>query len=221
MFLADFVQYAQLEHLAEDGDLAGFGAVIHRVSRGPGHIGQGLLSRTRMGQAHRLGRRRREATLVRTGQGLGRRRALRQGREGGGDGRDGVIDGHIADHDDVDGAGSHALDHALLQFVESEGGDDVGRGEDLALVARRQIARAVDGEGAARRGPLLRHILRQDRLDLLERRRAQTGVGQIGGQHLHLQLQVGGTGGARQLIGVAVDGEAGAVDLAGQDPAQC
>ncbi|MNS71378.1 hypothetical protein D3C72_1047470 [compost metagenome] len=64
LLLADFVQDAQLEDLGQDGDLARFGAVLNGVGGGPGHIGQRLFRRARVGQAHRLGRRRREATLI-------------------------------------------------------------------------------------------------------------------------------------------------------------
>ncbi|MND78387.1 hypothetical protein D3C80_701010 [compost metagenome] len=173
-----------------------------------------------MGQAHRLGRRRREATLIRTGQGLGRRRAGRQGGEGRSHGSDGIIHRHIADHEDVDRTGRQTLDNALLQLVQGEGGDLCSRRHGFALVAAGQQAGRLNAEGAARRGQLLGQDLREEGLDLLERRGAKAGIGQIGGQNLHLQLQIGRTGRARQLIGVAVYGEAGAVDLARQDAAQ-
>ncbi|MNQ52614.1 hypothetical protein D3C85_666380 [compost metagenome] len=112
------------------------------------------------------------------------------------------------------------MGQALLQVVEREGGDLLGGRHGFTLVAAGQQTRGLNAEGAARGGHLLSDDLREEGLDLFERRGAQAGIGQIGGEHLHLQLQIGGAGRAGQLIGVAVDGEARAIDLAREDAAQ-
>ena len=80
--------------------------------------------------------------------------------------------------------------------VVGPAGDVGGRREGLTRVAGRPAGRRLDGEGAARRGHLLSQDLREEGLDLFERSGTQARIGQIGGQDLHLELQILGPGGA-------------------------
>ena len=105
-----------------------------------------------------------------------------------------------------------------LQIIELCRTDLIGcrdRPPRIAVVQQFLQFQALHPLG--RRGKL-RQGLQPALAQSLERRRPEAGMGDIGGEHLHLGRQILGPGDAAQQEGVVGDGELGVIDLARQRP---
>ena len=169
-------------------------------------------------ERHRLWRCGRETH----GQGVRRqgrgRRTRGQRAEGGGDGRNRLVDGNVADDCDLDGA----LGQRLLQNA-----DHVGGADEVEVEQRR---RRPSGVAVVKQKTqiALHHSVRRSGESVQLRRGAgayaieslasPTRRGDIGSQNLELGVEIGRPGYARQDEGVVARPESQAVDLGREHP---
>ena len=166
-----------------------------------------------MGQ-DRLGLSRREAD----GEiGRGRLAARRQGAEGRSHRGDSGVGLHVADDHDLDRRRVQGRADQRLEFAEVCRGELVGVGEGPAQVAGVQQLAGLDAEGAGGRGGDLGERARVGRADPLEGLRPERRIGRIGGQGLHLDIQILWTGRTRQGETLVRQAEARRIDLGGKD----
>ena len=169
-----------------------------------------------MGEDHRVFRRAREGDRA---LGRGRRlwlRAVGQGGEGGGGGRDGLIDGDVADNHDLQRAGGEIRRHGSFDAADAGTGDVFAAGKGPAAITGVQQRRQIAGHDAAGGGFVLVVGGFVGGLDALKRLVAPGGFADEGGQDLQLGRQVLRAGAAREYQRVVGGTEAAAVDLGGQ-----